>query len=165
MLKSYNKQSKCLCFTNTGRLLLTPHDGFSRQRGGSVLPGPLHPGDGCFGVHGQGAGGEAALQLSRPARHLHLNALKTLQDPGTAHGGNAQDSGKILLSRFIGPRVNYPIFLSSLYYIIIIIIINCKWVCTRWQWYYNTQYNTIHKKHKITHTHSKQYTTQKLQTQ
>ena len=25
----------------------------------------------------------------------------------------------------------------------IIIIINCKWVCTRWQWYYNIQYNTI----------------------
>jgi hypothetical protein len=42
--------------------------------------------------------------------------------------------------------------------IIIIIIINCKWVSTRWQWYYNTQYNT--KKHKILHTHSKQYTTQ-----
>jgi hypothetical protein len=27
---------------------------------------------------------------------------------------------------------------------IIIIIINCKWVWTRWQWYYNTQYNTTH---------------------
>ena len=29
-----------------------------------------------------------------------------------------------------------------------IIIINCKWICTRWQWYYNTQYNT--QKHKRT---------------
>jgi hypothetical protein len=48
---------------------------------------------------------------------------------------------------FMGPEITI---------IIIIIIINCKWVCTRWQWYYNTQYNTIHK---ITHTHSKQYTT------
>ena len=26
--------------------------------------------------------------------------------------------------------------------VIIIIIINCKWVYTRWQWYYNRQYNT-----------------------
>jgi hypothetical protein len=29
---------------------------------------------------------------------------------------------------------------------------------------YTTQCNTIHKKHKITHTHSKRYTTQKLET-
>jgi hypothetical protein len=30
------------------------------------------------------------------------------------------------------------------WFIIIIIIINCKWVCTWWQWYYNTiQYNNI----------------------
>jgi hypothetical protein len=28
-----------------------------------------------------------------------------------------------------------------------------------------TIHNTVHKKHKMTHTHSKQYTTQKLQTQ
>jgi hypothetical protein len=55
--------------------------------------------------------------------------------------------------------------------VVVIIITNCKWVCTRWQWYYNTiKYNkilyyTIHKEHKIPHTHSKQYITQKLQTQ
>ena len=58
----------------------------------------------------------------------------------------------------INPRSEFTILLF-------IIIINCKWVCTRWQWYYNTiQYNTQQtqktKKHKITHTHSKQYTTQ-----
>lgn len=40
------------------------------------------------------------------------------------------------------------------------IIINCRWVC-----YYNTQYNTIKytQTHKITHTHSKEHITQKLQ--
>ena len=48
--------------------------------------------------------------------------------------------------------------------IIIIIIINCKWVCTRWQWYYNTQYSTILYNTQKTNTHSKQYL-QKLQTQ
>jgi hypothetical protein len=36
----------------------------------------------------------------------------------------------------------------------IIIIINCEWVCTRWQWYYNTQNNT--------YTHSKKYTAHKI---
>ena len=44
--------------------------------------------------------------------------------------------------------------------LLLLLFINCKWVCTWWQWHYNTQYNTVHKKHKITHTQSKQYTTQ-----
>ena len=41
--------------------------------------------------------------------------------------------------------------------IIIVIIINCKWVCTRWQWNYNTQ-----KTQNNTYTHSKQYTAHKI---
>ena len=38
-----------------------------------------------------------------------------------------------------------------------IIVTNSKWVCTWWQWYYNTQ-----KTQNNTHTHSKQYTTHKI---
>jgi hypothetical protein len=46
--------------------------------------------------------------------------------------------------------------------IIIIIIINCMWVCTQWQWYYNSQYNkiqyyTIHRK-----TQNNTYTLKKI---
>jgi hypothetical protein len=47
---------------------------------------------------------------------------------------------------------------SILYRKIVYYIINCKWVCTQWQWYYNTQYNT--------HTqNSTQHNNTKLQTQ
>jgi hypothetical protein len=40
---------------------------------------------------------------------------------------------------------------------IIIIIINRKWVCTRWQWYCNTQYNTIHKITNAMHKRKQEY--------
>jgi hypothetical protein len=40
----------------------------------------------------------------------------------------------------------------------LVFVVNCKWVCTWWQWYYNTQKRQNH-----TYTRSKQYT--KLQTQ
>ena len=38
--------------------------------------------------------------------------------------------------------------------IIIIIIIHCKWVCNRWQWYYNTQktQNNTHTQNNTQHT-------------
>jgi hypothetical protein len=41
--------------------------------------------------------------------------------------------------------------------IIIIIIIDCKWLCTLWQWYYSTQETENN-----TYTHSKQYKTHKI---
>jgi glucan phosphoethanolaminetransferase (alkaline phosphatase superfamily) len=52
-----------------------------------------------------------------------------------------------LMSAFLQNRVMFIII------IIIIIYFNCKWVFTRWQWYYNeTQHtnNTQHKLNKIT---------------
>ena len=47
----------------------------------------------------------------------------------------------LTLCRFI---VDWCIWMCGCVYVgvCVYIIINCKWVCTRWQWYYNTQYNT-----------------------
>jgi ABC-type nickel/cobalt efflux system permease component RcnA len=41
--------------------------------------------------------------------------------------------------------------------LIFIIILNCKWVFTRWQWYYN---KTQHTSHKITHQAQTKHSTQ-----
>jgi flagellar basal body-associated protein FliL len=45
--------------------------------------------------------------------------------------------------------------------VVVVVIINCKWFCTRWQWYYSTQ-----KTQNNTYTHTQNYTQRtKLQTQ
>ena len=67
-------------------------------------------------------------------------------------------TGNVIPLKIMPPRLFFlsflfPAILIDLLHFLLLLLINCKWVCTLWQCYYsNTQHSKLYTTHKITNT-------------